>query len=958
MFHKVRRVIPVALVVTLLVVFVGLAFTLNSTRMLWRNLIWVQHSEAILHELQSVQSGVKDAETGQRGFLLTGQAEYLDPYRDSAVRLNRHLANLDRMVSDNPNQQRHLALIKQEVKAKMDELNATLTLAGQGRREQAMALVRSGAGKRYMQSVNVAVENMTHAENVLRAARMDESNGTYQFARGGELALAIAALLSITAMFGLLLRQINMREQQIRESESALHGVLGSVGDALITTTESASIIHMNSRACLLTGWDLEHAAGLPLHEVFRITRGMSSPPDEILDDLLRQKDAMGGGDNVLTLARRDGSACHVEASAVASIGRQGMPGGRLLIFRDVSERQCHLDQLERRELQFRTLAESIPQLCWMANANGDVLWYNQRWYDYTGMTPEEMLGWGWQKVQHPALLAEVNARWRASIRENADFEMIFPLLGKDGNYRDFLTRVVAVRDKHGQIVQRFGTNTDITAGRLVEKALRTREGELQSLADNSPDILCRFNREYRIIFINSAIERVTGQGKQKFVDRTLYEISLFSPVPLRMAWESAIDAVFMTGITQMLETELAGCDFATNFIAERDVDGHIANVLAVGRDITIEKAAQDSLRRADRRKDEFIATLAHELRNPLAPLRTGVQILRQSSDPATLGRTLPVMERQLGLMVRLIDDLLDVSRITSGKIVLQHELVSLQTIVDIAVETTASNLASRQIRLDVVLPVEPIWLEVDSARISQVISNILTNAAKFSPPHTCITLSGRQDSAQVCLSISDAGVGIAPDMLPRIFEMFAQIDRLANSAHDGLGIGLALSKQLIELHGGTIEAYSAGLNQGATFTIYLGAALPCEKVAEDARTRVAGTARRILVVDDNIDAAVSIATLIELLGHTIAVAHSGCDALSVAADFLPDWVFLDIGMPGMDGHELARHIRATPSFAAMKLVALTGWGSEEDRRRSRESGFDFHLVKPVDISQIESLID
>ena len=370
-----------------------------------------------------------------------------------------------------------------------------------------------------------------------------------------------------------------------------------------------------------------------------------------------------------------------------------------------------------------------------------------------------------------------------------------------------------------------------------------------------------------------------------------------------------------------------------------------------------IEKALRD----ADRRKDEFLAILAHELRNPLAPIRNSLYILQLTNahDSAT-ARLTERMERQVNYMVRLVDDLLEVARISRGKVELRTERVDVVSVVRSAVETSRPLIEAGGHQLALEFPADPLTLEGDPVRLTQVIANLLNNAAKYSDGSGKIRLTVRREGHQVAIAVRDTGIGIAPDLLPRVFEAFMQIDGSAGRAQGGLGIGLTLVKSLVEMHGGSVEAHSEGLGRGSEFVIRLplGAAPRPTEVPENA----AGpgdvlAARRFLVVDDNRDAAESLKTLLKLLGADVHVVYSGPEALEAVAVYKPEIVLLDIGMPGMDGHEVARRLRQQPQFQDLTLIAVTGWGQEEDRYRSQSAGFDHHLVKPVDLSVLQDLL-
>jgi len=378
-------------------------------------------------------------------------------------------------------------------------------------------------------------------------------------------------------------------------------------------------------------------------------------------------------------------------------------------------------------------------------------------------------------------------------------------------------------------------------------------------------------------------------------------------------------------------------------------------------RDVSDRVRALEALREADRRKDEFLAMLAHELRNPLAPIRNGVQLLRLGDGAADLhAGTLDMIDRQTGQLVRLVDDLLDVSRITSGKMALQKTAVELATVIASAIETCRPAIEAAHHTLVVELPTEPLRVHADFVRLAQVVCNLLGNAARYTAEGGRIELRLWREGRDALLSVADNGIGIAPEVLPRVFDMFVQGGRDPRGAQGGLGIGLALAKNLVELHGGTIEARSDGVDRGAQVAVRLPALAAQRSDAASRRSQPVSwprAARRVLVVDDNVDAARSLGLLLEQMGHDVLVAHDGLAALEAARGGRPEIVLLDISMPGVDGLGVVRRLRQDPRFSAVPFVAVTGRGSEEDRRASREAGFDEHLVKPANVRDLIRLL-
>jgi PAS domain S-box-containing protein len=391
------------------------------------------------------------------------------------------------------------------------------------------------------------------------------------------------------------------------------------------------------------------------------------------------------------------------------------------------------------------------------------------------------------------------------------------------------------------------------------------------------------------------------------------------------------------------------------------DEGGNLQGFAKILRDITERKRTEEQLAEANQRKDEFLAMLAHELRNPLAPIQNVVQIFKTEGDGKQhLQEATRMVERALGRIVRIVDDLLDISRITRGKIQLRKERLPLQTAVQNAVEAVRPFIESRKHELSVSLPPEAVWLDADPVRIEQVLVNLLNNAVKYTEPGGKIWLAAERLGNDCMVRVKDNGIGVSPEMLPRIFELFVQADKSLDRAQGGLGIGLTLVKRLVEMHGGAVEAHSGGVGQGSEFVVRLRAVPEVAGLRpEDAATQRAKPrkALRILVVDDNVDTAESLAMLLRLSGHEVKTEHTGPKALQTAVSERPDVVLMDIGLPGMEGCQVAERIREHQDLAEMQLIAISGYGQEADQRRSKQAGFNHHLVKPVDPAKLQELL-
>jgi signal transduction histidine kinase len=403
-----------------------------------------------------------------------------------------------------------------------------------------------------------------------------------------------------------------------------------------------------------------------------------------------------------------------------------------------------------------------------------------------------------------------------------------------------------------------------------------------------------------------------------------------------------------------------AGADgYLVEPIEPEELVAHVRALLRMRQAEHERQAALEDLREADRRKDEFLAMLAHELRNPLAPIRNAVEILRRGPDAAIQARTTDLIGRQTEHLARLVDDLLDMSRIATGKITLQRSVVSLPALVEAAVEAARPLSLAHGHELLVRIPGAPLWVEVDPVRVTQVVGNLLHNAIKFTPSGGRIDLQLRDTGGDVEIEVCDNGAGIAADVLPRVFDLFAQGDRTLERRQGGLGIGLSLVKGLVEMHGGSVAAASAGPGGGSSFLVRLPEALrrppPSMTVAPPPRGFVA---HRILVVEDNFDAAEAMLLLLTAMGHSVTVVNDGAEAVDVARTLQPDTILLDIGLPGISGYELATLLRGMPETRAARMIAVSGYGQQKDRLRSEAAGFDLHLVKPVDPAQLNELLN
>ncbi|HEX5819746.1 MAG TPA: PAS domain-containing protein, partial [Gemmatimonadales bacterium] len=636
----------------------------------------------------------------------------------------------------------------------------------------------------------------------------------------------------------------------------------------------------------------------------------------------------------------------------------------------DVHGARQYAQALARSEQAFRIFIDSIPSPAWTMRADGVTDYVNRPWREYLGVDEDRASWQDWVRFLHPDDVERTLARWQQALDTGGEYETEYRLRAADGSHRWFLARVRAQRDDTGAVVRFFGTATDIDAVKELEVALRESEATFRLFADAIPSLGWTAAADGGITFVNAQWTAYTGLSMEVSLADPSVALHPDDRAEAIRTWAAAVDQ----GHPHEFAYRLRRHDgiyrwFLARTWPQRDARGTILRWFGTGTDIDDAKRAEKvmrdteaALREADRRKDEFLATLAHELRNPLAPIRQASRLASMpEATPAQVQWSHGVIDRQVAGMARLLDDLLDVSRITRGRLELRKEWVTVAALVESAVETARPLLDARQHRLVVDLPSRPTRVEVDPLRMSQVVANLLTNAAKYTPPGGEVRLTARPDDGHFIVQVRDTGVGIAAEMLPRVFEMFAQATPALERTESGLGIGLALVRGIVDLHGGTVEAASDGPGQGSTFTVRVpNSVAPVPLPAPDvpaAWTRGPRARRRVLVADDNVDGAESLAELLRVWGHEVLVAHDGAAALALADATEPDVLLLDIGMPGINGYELAAAVRARPWGGRAVLVALTGWGHEEDRRRSLAAGFEVHFTKPVDPSALRSVL-
>lgn len=634
-------------------------------------------------------------------------------------------------------------------------------------------------------------------------------------------------------------------------------------------------------------------------------------------------------------------------------------------VVRDITERKTTDEKLRQNEERFNLAMKVVHEGIWDSNLETNAVFYSPGYIRMLGYTEDEIEPnvSAWNRLMHPDDWPRANQHLEAVLRGERKYEIEFRLRHKDGHYVDILSRGYPVRrEPNGPIVRIVGTHFDITERKQVEEALRISENRFKTLFTTinegfylSEIIYDESGKpfDYRYIEVNPAYEQIIGLGRDQIIGKRYKElIPNHSP-----QWVDVFIHVAMTGIPANFSFFLEAFGRHFEAFAFKPVEGQFAVVL---NDITERKQVEETLRKADRGKDEFLAVLSHELRNPLASICNSLYIL----DHAATGneqtkQAREIINRQTGQLVHLVDDLLDLTRITQNKIRLKLERLELNDLVQRTVEDHHMLFEQNGIGLETDSTASSVFVQGDPTRLAQVVGNLLVNAVKFTDRGGEVHVSVETDEfQQAIIRVADTGIGLAPEILISLFEPFKQADMALDRSRGGLGLGLALVKDLVELHGGKVSVSSAGPGKGSEFMVRipLDAAVP-DKPKTDLPTSPPSS-RRILVIDDNEDVANSLSAILKVFHHDVEVAANGPEGITKAYEFRPDVLLCDIGMPGMDGYAVARAFRADPRLKSLVLVALTGYGMPGDIQKAAAAGFDRQLIKPPDLNELLQIVD
>jgi PAS domain S-box-containing protein len=743
--------------------------------------------------------------------------------------------------------------------------------------------------------------------------------------------------------------------------------MLESMADGALIANRSGEVVAVNEAAARVFGVARDHLL-LPLRDYGE--RFDLRAPGDASPTSLAPRALHGGFDAPVGRVIRtpDGVEKHVRTSAAPLRDERGAVVGALVLISDTTERTRVEEALRRSEAdararaaavedtlletekRFRVLADSAPVIMWMTNAEGDVVFVNRTFREFFGATLEEVAGGRWHPLVHRDDGGYVESFARA-VRERKPFRAEGRVRRFDGAWRWVESHGDPLFSRNGEFLGHVGLSPDITDRKHAEAALRESEARYRMLFDSIDEGFCVVEvlfddadkpTDYRFVEVNQAFERQTGLVNA--AGRRMRELAPSH----EEHWFEIYGRVARTGEPIRFENRAEALGRWYDVYAFRVGEPERRKVAILFNDITDRKRAYDALRDADRRKNEFLGMLSHELRNPLAPIRNSVYLLeRAAPDGDQASRARGVIRRQTEHLTRLVDDLLDVTRISRGKVDLQRSRVDLREIVHKTTEDLLSLFEQSEVALRVEHAAGPVWVDADATRIAQVVGNLLHNAVKFTPARGTVFIGIAPRDGRAEIRVRDTGDGMEPQHVESMFEPFAQADRTLARTKGGLGLGLALVKGIVELHGGSVRAGSDGLGRGSEFIVTLPLSTAGAAASERRSVPAGPSGRLVLIIEDNVDAGETLAEMLELEGHRVRVAHNGRSGLELARELRPDVVLCDIGLPDLDGYEVARALRREDALRSTRLIAVSGYAQPEDRERASEAGFDAHIAKP-----------
>ena len=799
-------------------------------------------------------------------------------------------------------------------------------------------------------------------------------------------------------------------EEALRKSEERVRGIVAVLTEGITIQDADGKVIHANASAGRLLGVGCDEIIGTTASDPrWRAMGEDGSPlPGERSPSAVALRTGRPVTNFTMAFRRPDDTIMWLSVNAQPLFDHEsGRVAGVVTSFFDITERRLATEERGRLltlalagEEQFKTLVDTIPLLAWYSEPDGNVRWYNRRWHEYTGTTLEEQAGWQWQSVHHPADLPRVLTQWKASLESGEPFDMHFRLRRHDGVFRWFLTRAEPLRDASGRIVRWFGSNVDIDDQKRAERSLRVlaeagaalvASVELSDVLESVARVVLPALGDWTVVELceDGAPPRVVAVAHVDPAKESLLRDGLaVAPDPTKLVSSAALppDLIPFSSLTVPLtagprtfgKLVLASTDSGRRYDDDdRRVAEELAHRIAIAVDVARLFALTERERRraeeANRAKDEFLSVASHELRTPLNAILGWSRMLRSGSlTPERQSRALETIERNAQVQVQLVEDILDVSRIITGKLRLDLAPVDIEQVLETAVDVVRPAADAKGVRLDVSVESAGDAILADAGRLQQVVWNLVSNGVKFTPKGGRVRLSTHRDASELTITVSDDGQGIVPVFLPHLFEPFRQADASSTRAHGGLGLGLAIVKHLVELHGGRVEASSEGPGKGATFSVRIPAVPAPTQVTTPSRASRSFAARgevfayreelegvRVLVVDDEPDALELIQSVLERCAGEVCTAASVSEAFDLFRERPPDVVVSDIGMPGEDGYALVRRIRALgPGEGGMTpAIALTAYTRADERARALSEGFTAHLSKPIEPRELVAAV-
>jgi PAS domain S-box-containing protein len=979
------RVLTTGLVAGFLAIFVVLIGThfvgLANLRNVSETSTTVAHTNAVNAGLERLLATLVDAETGERGFVITGRTTYLEPYDRARTSLSYEFGTLRPLVADNAEQQQDLDRLSPASERKLAELAETVRLRKDSGFAAAQAALFDNVGKRIMDDMRVIVARMRAREDALLTTRTAQAEQSYRSARTARFVTTGLALLALVGLF-YATRRFGTERVRAADNAERLRVTLASIGDAVIATDEQGRVTRLNTVAEALTGWTEADAVGNRLEEVFVIINEQTRRPAENpIGKVLRERVIVGLANHTMLIAK-DGREIPVDDSAAPIKSAEGDVTGAVMVFRDVTERRrveqertalVEAERLARAgaeaaEHRLRVALEAGRMGTWQWTiGSGDLKW-SPGLEAIHGYTPGTFPGTfeAFRREIHPDDRDRTLTAVTEAVQQCRDHHIEYRIVRGDGTTRWVEGRGQLFLNDRGEPDRMVGVCADVTERKQLEERFRLA-------IEAAPTAMIVVDRHGTITYANALSEGLFGYTADEIVGESIERL-----VPARFRSDHAeyrkgfaADATrrSMGAGRDLFALRKDGSEVPVEIgLSPFETDGGAFAVAAV-TDISERKHMEADLierghdaERANRLKDQFLAMVSHELRTPLNAVLGWADILRRGGiDHAKREQATNAIYTNAARQVQLIDELLDVSRIMSGKLRLERAVIDLVEIARTAVEVVQAS-ADRK-RLDLVLEIDPSLrtFYADPGRLQQIVVNLLSNAIKFTPDGGAVHLRVRRAHSMLEMSVRDTGQGIPSEFLPLVFEAFRQADGSLTRRHGGLGLGLSIVKHLVEAHGGTVSAESAGDSQGSTFIVRLPtvAVIADEKEA-DIATSTSGLpqpvpgcleAISVLVVDDDADGRELVAATLEQYGAGVMTAASAAEALDLLQTKRVNVLLSDIAMPDEDGYSLIRKLRGlqSPHRATIPAAALTSFAREEDRQHAVQAGFQLHLAKPID---------